>query len=410
MIENQFLDYLLDQIDSKEERQQIDLSLRTQPDLSEKLIKLKQVIAPLAFDMDSIAPPDDLAMRTIALIAEVIVSQRRVSEADLKNISANKTSHATTSPTTQVMPIILQEKVSETGLERNQEPSRNGVYQHDHLSLSRSSALKSSSNENSNLSSELPDLNSNRLVYPAYLRSQGEDGAGKSVLRRNLLIGLLLSFFAFSVAIPMIMYYRDQHQVTVCENNLRIYYQSIAGYAAIHQNRLPFVQESQTAGTFLHTLSDGGLLPPAVNLNCPVSAVSEDNNSDVPFWNRTDAGEIPILFNYAYTLGYRDANGQLHGMKLDANTFATPILADAPHPSRCGFATNGRDRSPDKFATAINHSQGQNVLFSNGNVTFFRQVNIGLPEDDNIFCNQNAQNKAGIYLRDIVLGRADEYP
>jgi prepilin-type processing-associated H-X9-DG protein len=73
-----------------------------------------------------------------------------------------------------------------------------------------------------------------------------------------------------------------------------------------------------------------------------------------------------------------------------------PILADAPIRS-------------DGTTVPINHRRGQNVLFADGHVRFYTVSTAG-PDGDDIFCNQAGYVAAGLFKKDVALGRPEERP
>jgi prepilin-type processing-associated H-X9-DG protein len=171
----------------------------------------------------------------------------------------------------------------------------------------------------------------------------------------------------------------EKRDIILCQNNLRLYHQALAGYSLEHQGRFPQVQDQpplNLAGAFVPVLRDAGQLPPGYTPDCPVVSVA--------------AGLTPV--GYAYTLGYRDAAGRLHGLRRDddpAGTDTLPILADRPRPA--------------------GHGRGFNVLFIGGNVRFCTSPNVGVDGDD-IFINQAAAVAAGLHRLDSVLGPSDTSP
>ena len=99
---------------------------------------------------------------------------------------------------------------------------------------------------------------------------------------------------------------------------------------------------------------------------------------------------------YAYTLGYADPSGALHGLRIDPdqpNAF-TPIVADRPP----------ADVENGNFANSPNHAgYGQNVLYIDGHAAFWKTRNAGVDGDD-IFLNFDRKVAAGKSRFDSVLG------
>jgi hypothetical protein len=163
----------------------------------------------------------------------------------------------------------------------------------------------------------------------------------------------------------------------ICQNNMREFYQGFDGYAQVRNGAFPFISDSPPrnhAGAFQEILVDSGQMSPSVKINCPVAPANLPGTS------------------YAYTLGYRDREGGLHGLRrggADIEGDAMPLLADQPR--------------------IVAHSPGFNVLFINGAVRFTTNRNIGVNADD-IFTNDDGVVKAGLHSRDSVLGPSDTSP
>lgn len=172
-----------------------------------------------------------------------------------------------------------------------------------------------------------------------------------------------------------------QHQnVAVCKNNLRDTYGSVVGFAANHDDNFPMISEQPPrnfAAAYVSILADAGCLPGGVAPVCPVVMRVPDQPSNT---------------GYAYTLGYRDRSGQLHGLRLapgDEDVDYLPLMADLP--------------------AAASHQTGQNVLFMNGHVRFCTTSKAGVNGDE-IYLNQISQRAAGLHRRDTALGDGDTSP
>jgi prepilin-type processing-associated H-X9-DG protein len=174
---------------------------------------------------------------------------------------------------------------------------------------------------------------------------------------------------------------QQRHKVTVCQNNLRELHQALNSYCDQNDNRYPQVQEQppyNVAGAFVPMLRDGGLLPATGLPSCPTFVVA--GGADVP------AG------GYAYTLGYRDAQGHLHGLTRDDSPCGNdllPILSDRAMP--------------------VAHGTGHNVLFIGGHVRYCTTPRVGVDGDD-IFLNQASEVSAGLHRLDTVLGAGNTSP
>jgi hypothetical protein len=165
-----------------------------------------------------------------------------------------------------------------------------------------------------------------------------------------------------------------RHEIAVCQNNMRQLHMALTNYSEKHQGSFPQVQDQppyNLAGAFIPILQDAGAFPAAGIPDCPAVIVVRN-------------GPQPRV-TYAYTLGYRDGQGRLHGLRRDDNPIGNdviPILSDVPRP--------------------VNHRGGYNVLFIGGNVRFCTSPNVGVDGDD-IFLNQASQVAAGLNRMDSVL-------
>jgi hypothetical protein len=162
------------------------------------------------------------------------------------------------------------------------------------------------------------------------------------------------------------------HQRIVCQNNLREMDPILVRYGDDHRGRYPRVGERppyNTGGAFVSILQDEGYLPPTGVKPCP-SAVAVANG--------------PASGPYAYPIGYRGPDGQLHGLQRfgGADEDLTPVLADRPIP--------------------VSHGGGQNVLFMGGNVRFATSPNVGF-NGDHIFLNDVGLVAPGLHRFDSVL-------
>jgi prepilin-type processing-associated H-X9-DG protein len=160
------------------------------------------------------------------------------------------------------------------------------------------------------------------------------------------------------------------------------FYEAAAGYSENNDGKFPQVPDGQVAATAAVTLKQTGYLPSNARLTCPAG----DPEQAVP----------AAIANYAYSLGFRDKEGQLWGLDRRPENDMLPILADAP-------MRQGREAFPG------NHRHGQNVLFAGGHVRFCTSPNVGVNGDD-IFCNAHGRVAAGLFPNDSALGRPDELP
>jgi hypothetical protein len=189
-----------------------------------------------------------------------------------------------------------------------------------------------------------------------------------------------------------------------CKNNLRQFFIALHAYRDLHGEFPDISKEAprNVAGMVVPILADGGALPSSASIRCPglgsplachLTLDALRKMSDEEFEQRTPC----LSMCYAYSLGYRDANGVYHAPADSPKEgwSQIPIMADRP-PAE-GVLTN-----------SINHAGvGQNVLFADGSVLFMPQRTRG---DDDIFVNRDKRVAAGLDLGDIVLGYSSSRP
>ena len=126
-----------------------------------------------------------------------------------------------------------------------------------------------------------------------------------------------------------------------------------------------------------------------VNLHCPATAEARERL----------AKENPDPC-YAYSLGYRDDQQRLCGLRRDPNQMHNdllPLMADEP------------DTADDTRGGSPNHGRGLNVLYVGGHVWYRQHPTAGV-HNDHIFLNQNNQPHAGHHPWDSVLGCDTDKP
>lgn len=198
--------------------------------------------------------------------------------------------------------------------------------------------------------------------------------------RADVFIAVSILVLIGGLAVSGVTRLHHKQQVTTCKDNLRQSYASLVGFAGNHDNQFPMINEQPPrnfARAYVPILAEGGWLPDGVAPVCPVVVRPADQ---------------PGNTGYAYTLGYRDRSGVLHGLQLspgDEDIDYLPLMADLP--------------------AAASHQTGQNVLFLNGNVRFCTTSKAGVNGDE-IYLNQRSQLAAGLHRRDTVLGDGDCSP
>jgi hypothetical protein len=226
--------------------------------------------------------------------------------------------------------------------------------------------------------------------------------------RPDVLVAAALVLFAVGIGFPGLyqlrMHYANRQD---CANNLRNVYQSLVNYSDFHNGEFPMVEERprhNVAGAFVPLLQDAGVLNPEVSFRCPGngnSAFTQHTMKELEAMSPEEFERVaPRLSScYAYTLGYRDAAGQLHGLRRDDEE-RLPLLADRPQVDPAA-SNAARASSP-------NH-KGQNVLFLGGQVRFFREPTAG-KDGDHIYLNRNGRVGAGVDRDDTVLGLSADQP
>ena len=159
------------------------------------------------------------------------------------------------------------------------------------------------------------------------------------------------------------------------------------------------------AGMVAPMLRDAGFLPRNAHLVCPATKVPDSVGMSVEELENLPADQFAevaprLLPGYAYSLGFRDADGKLHPVdemlqKIQADQL--PIVADAP------AAVAAVGNSPNH----VGH--GQNLLFMDGHAGFHTTRTIGDALDD-IYLNRQNRTEAGVDASDIVLGSSATRP
>lgn len=225
--------------------------------------------------------------------------------------------------------------------------------------------------------------------------------------RADVLVAASIVLTAIGVLLPGLMHLRTVGAQTHCENNLRELWNGLSAYQT-QRNELPDVASTPrpAASMVIPMLREAGVLPAHVAASCPSAAdgvacldVGLHDLANMP-GNEFDRAAARLLPGYAYSLGFRDNAGRVHGPASslpDVSTAQIPLLADA-------LAV------PNALGNSPNHaSRGQNVLFTDGHVAFKTQRAAGIPGDD-IYLNQANQVAAGLAARDIVLGTGNAAP
>lgn len=314
---DQFLDYLLDQLDEPA-RLEVEARLRIDPEARREFDMLRQALEPLAVDAE-IVPPYNLAARTMAHVAEHICT-------DLPRA-----------------PVIAR--------------------------------IDSSSR--------------------AWWR------------RADVMVAASLLLIFVGIGIPAIFKVRNSMAsaaIVECAENLRQFHVGMQAYKDQH-GTLPVIVDRtprDVAGMVAPVLKEAGVLPATFSVSCPghgvFQACSLTHAQLQALPAERFAQEAPkLLVSYAYSLGYRDANGVWHAVSRpdDQLEAFVPLLADTP-PAGAGPGNS------------LNHGgRGQNVLYLDGHVGFLTLRNVA---GDDLFLNRQGRVAAGLDCGDAVLGYSAARP
>jgi hypothetical protein len=202
--------------------------------------------------------------------------------------------------------------------------------------------------------------------------------------------------------LPAVQRTRIQNDQALCAFNLGQLGRGLTNYAQTHgiypypklDSRIPY------AGTFKNMLKEAGQLWNPAVLDCPANGHSQ---REIPIpdcktlcsLKASDPREFLHMMDgdYAYHLGYRRPTGEV-GPVTALLPARIPLLADQPGYDDEGHILEGN--SPNHGGV------GQNILYSDGHVTFHHTRLIG-PRKDDVFLNDHARPEAGVDHNDAVL-------
>ena len=202
--------------------------------------------------------------------------------------------------------------------------------------------------------------------------------------------------------LPAIHRSRERMNQAGCVFNLQQLGNSLAQYASLHEF-LPYPPSERPdshTGMFAVMLHDAGVLNDLSILDCPCNGPSPHVRQELAGFDQVDQirRNDPerytrmLCWDYAYNVGYRHDSGP--GPVEVVHCAGIPILADAPDHEN--FAKIREGNSP-------NHGRkGQNVLFGDGSVRWFRTRMIG-PVDPDLYLNNDRQPRPGVHVMDSVL-------
>ncbi|HEV8062975.1 MAG TPA: hypothetical protein VGP68_24050 [Gemmataceae bacterium] len=266
----------------------------------------------------------------------------------------------------------------------------------------------------------LAQVAEDRLSQPLRLKAPplSSEGVGKSWWRRaDVLAAAVLLIVVGPLLAPAISYAKSRYQIGQCQNNLRAFHAALMAYSNLHEGRLPRVDKDaprNVAGVVVPILYQEGL-GRGLNVHCPSSQTPDMpvyslDELEAAYTNHADSFNSianQLSGGYAYALGYQDAAGQLHGVRIDTvlmDNDLIPVMADRP----------SFDQTQGVFAETTpnsrNHdAKGQNVLYLGGAVRFVTSPRIGAYGDD-IYLNEQNRIAAGLHRLDAVLGASDFKP
>lgn len=192
----------------------------------------------------------------------------------------------------------------------------------------------------------------------------------------ELALAASVGLLAFGLIASALTKVNAHAQQVACQNNLRQISTGLHTYADNHHHKFPQVgvNGATAAGDFPKLLDQSGNWPSGLAPRC--------------------GGSAPV--GYSYALGHRDAAGALIGPARDPDSAPlSPLVGDFP--SRAA-----------KLAGPVSpHGLGQNVLFADGTIRFLKKPLLG---PDHIYLNDDGQPRAGLHVRDAVLGQPDDVP
>jgi hypothetical protein len=333
MTDEELIGYALDLLDP-DDRAAVEVHLAAHPEAAARLDQLRRDFAALDADRE-IDPPRGLAVRTVARLAEYLVAHE-------PRISAS-------APTDPEIPLADLTRPGPAG----------------------------------------PAVRRGRTGPPPADRPEVRTFGGR--FRAELFVAAGIALVAFGLVVSAVGRARHQSQVMACQNNLRVLYQGLTGYADSREGRFPQVgtPPHPTAGAFVAALAESGQVPYDFRPLCPAGPPARDGGSFEPV-------------GYTYTLGYRAPTGELCGLRRSdapaADNDLLPISADYP---AAGIVPAGGPVSP--------HGRVMVTLFVGGHVRPTTTALVG-PNGDDIFRNWHGQVGAGLDRRDAVLGRPGDRP
>jgi prepilin-type processing-associated H-X9-DG protein len=247
-----------------------------------------------------------------------------------------------------------------------------------------------------------PSSSSDRPIHRSWWRRADVIVAASVLLCVSLMIPTILAKVRF------------QRDLVACQNNLHNFYIGLKDFSDRHQGNFPDVATAapapwNVAGTFVPALMEEGFIGENVSVQCPAYGRLTPPQYTLHELRDMDPDQLDnrawnLGGSYAYSLGYRDADGE-HGPRIDSKlpSYMRPLVADRPP----------RDIVLGTIGNSPNHGgAGQNVLFMDGHCAYTTQR--VLPSSaggfDDIYLNQDNQVQAGRTPWDTVLGDSSAHP
>lgn len=221
-------------------------------------------------------------------------------------------------------------------------------------------------------------------------------------------------FLAISMLfVPALRQSRDAARRNGCVDNLRQMAVMFDGFSEVHGGYYPTPASYENMGMFAVLLAEDGYAGRgelARLLVCRASPVAEDIAAkritvQVPTLCELQAATAKARCflkkhmspSYAYRAGYVE-DGQYFAIRNEHSCHKA-VLADNP---RVQLSSCKKLQS--------DHHGGQNILFQDGHVGFFRDCALPEIEHDEIYVNKAGIEAAGLGRDDVVLGRSEMVP
>jgi hypothetical protein len=202
--------------------------------------------------------------------------------------------------------------------------------------------------------------------------------------------------------LPAVQRTRLQNHQALCAFNLSQLGRGLTNYANAH-GFYPYPKPDSPipyAGTFKTMLKEAGQLWNPAVLDCPSNGHAErsipvPDGKTLCSLQESDPRQFRHMLDgdYAYHLGYRQRSGKPGPIAWQLAS-RVPLLADQPGYDDLGTILEGNSPNHGGF--------GQNILYSDGHVSFHRSRLIG-PRRDDVFLNDHARPEPGIDHDDAVL-------